>query len=402
MPEPWFQLDGFTDVIRGIPPVDVRFGAGRAAELGSYLEARGLGRAMLVAGRHVSADEKVMGPIREAIGPRVVGEFFEVTPGKRIEMVYAGIERMREVGADVLIGIGGGSSLDVARQVSTLAADGRSLDQLREQARSTDPPAFEAVPHHTAVVLVPTTLAGADLSTGGSVEVFDVAESPDDQPRWVNPQVVGPTAILYDPRLYESTPPRLLAGSAMNGFDKGIETIYSPRATAFSDAMAERGVALMGRGLLALATERSSGLEDAVAGAILVQVQRQISVVHAFGRAATRLTSMQQGIAHAVLVPHALRLLLSLAPLRREVLARALRTAGATATPDDGEAVVEGVSAIRDALGLPRSLADVPEADGIDVAACAAHVCGDRLLDASPLPRRLTPAEAASVFEAAA
>lgn len=398
----WFQLDGFTDRRRGIGPLDVVYGPDRVADIGRLLTGRGRSRALLVAGAHVSTDVSVMGPIRESLGDLVVGEFFEATPRKRIESIYAGIERMTEVDADVLIGIGGGSSLDTARQISAFAADGRPLSSFRDSVLAGEVPELTAPADRADVALIPTTLAGADLSKGGSIEVVAAPDAPDGRPKRINPQTVGPSLIVYDPRLFESTPRALLTGSAMNGLNKGIETLYSPRATLYSDALAAHGLTLMTTGLLGVAAGDPAGLERAVGGVILVQLQRQISVLHAFGHAVARYSGVQQGVAHAVITPHALRALLAVAPMRRDLIATTLRAAGVTAAADDAEAIIESVVTVRDALGLPARLRDVPGADALDPVRCAEHVCSDGLLAGAPLDRPLAVDEAVAVFEAAA
>lgn len=397
----WFQLDRFTDAGRGIPPVDIRYGPGRLRELGAYVAAGGWQRVMLVTGPNVSRNGAVMDPVTNALGPRIVGTFFETTPAKTVETIFDGIAVMRDCKPDLLVGIGGASSLVVARQMSALESDGRSIADVRDRVIGGDGLQLEVGASAAKVVAIPSTLAGGDLSAGGTFEVRGATASPDGHPSMANPLAVGPTAIFYDPEVLESTPPSLIAGSAINGLDKGIETLYSPRATVYSDAVAERGVTLMTRGILALGTDRTSGLQSLLSGLILVQLQRQVSVLHAFGHAFSRYSSIQQGVGHAVMAPHVLRLLLSLVQLRREVLGRALRAGGASEAADDGDAIVASLERLRDALGLPDRLSQIEGGRDLDLQRLAEHVCGDHLLDAAPLSRPLTVGQVRSVFEAA-
>lgn len=397
----WFQIDRFSDPGRGLAPVDVRYGPGRTAELGDYAGERGRHRVLLVTGANVAADSNVMGPVREALGARVVGEFLEATPAKSAATMYAGVERMIECGADLVLGIGGGATLVTARQISALAADGRPLSELQSLVLGGGSLRLRHTAAPTDVLLLPTTLAGADLSTGGSFELVPGGSAPDARPRVVNPQTVGAAAVFYDPRAFESTPGPVLAGSAVNGLNKAVESVYSPRATLLSDTLAARGVELMCRGLLRLADDRRSGLELAVAGVVFAQLKRDISVLHAFGHAVARHAGVQQGVAHAIVTPHVLRLLLSLVDLRRDVLAAAMRRAGATDEPDDATAVLAAVVAVRTALGLPARLAEVG-ARTTDLAGCVDDVRADPLMAGSPLERPLAAAEVQDVLVAAA
>lgn len=115
---------------------EIVYGRGCLNDLGAVLADRNLDDALVVRGQHVGANDDVMDPLRRGLGDRLTRVFDETTPAKAAETVYDGITVMRDVEPDVLIGVGGGSSLDVARQMSAFAADGRPLAHFREAARS--------------------------------------------------------------------------------------------------------------------------------------------------------------------------------------------------------------------------------------------------------------------------
>ncbi|NIP60511.1 MAG: iron-containing alcohol dehydrogenase, partial [Gemmatimonadetes bacterium] len=91
---------------------EIVYGRGAVGRLGDLLAARGLERALVVCGARVGANDALIDPVRRGLGDRLVGVFDGTTPAKSAGSVFAGIERMRRDEADVLIGIGGGSSLD--------------------------------------------------------------------------------------------------------------------------------------------------------------------------------------------------------------------------------------------------------------------------------------------------
>lgn len=373
-------------------------GRGAVGRLDDLLADRGLERALVVCGARVGANEAVIDPVRRGLGERLVGIFDGTTPGKAVETVYAGIEGMRRHGADALVGLGGGSSLDVARQMSVLATDGRSLDDLQEAARRgpIDRPADRGA---AEVVVIPTTLAGADLSAGGSVEVLPAHDSPTGDPVRVGGTAM-PTAAVYDPDLFETTPAGPLLGSAMNGFDKGIETLYARDANPVSDAPAIHGLRLLRSGLPRL--EDAGAMEEAVAGVVLVQLQRKIGIVHAFGHGLSHRYDVQQGLAHAVLVPHVLSYLLGKVDARRDLLAVALGVDPAPLTPEAlAEAIVGSVSGLRDALGLPDRLRDLGPVREADLPAIAAYVRKDPPTDRGPEGLEPTEDELEGVLRAA-
>ncbi|WP_435180568.1 iron-containing alcohol dehydrogenase family protein [Halorussus sp. AFM4] len=398
--------DAFEYEYRGC---DVVYGRGCADRLGEYLADRGLDRALVVCGSNVGANDDLMDPIRDGLGDRLAGVFDGTTPEKQAEAAFEAIDAMAEHDADVLVGVGGGSSLDVARQASVFAADGRSLADLREEARDdgdVTPPDATAG-ERPPVVVIPTTLAGADVSAGGSLEVLSADESPTGQPVTASGSAM-PIADFADPALFETTPTGALAGSAMNGVDKGIETPYARDADPVSDATAVHGLRLLRDALPAVVGEES-GAEDAadamdrvVAGALLVQLDRKLSVVHAFGHGFSRRYDVQQGAVHAVVVPHVLRYLFAEVDAARGLLAEGFGVDPDGKSDDEvAEAVVDAVAELRDALGVPTRLRDLPETREADLPAIAEFVVDDHMMERAPTGLDATPEDVEAVLREA-
>jgi alcohol dehydrogenase class IV len=324
--------------------------------------------------------------------------FVGPTSRKEVRTVAEAAEQAKDVRADTIVGVGGGASLVVARQAAALVADGRSVTQLQEEAARTSRLVLGTGRTPPVVVLLPTTLAGGDLSVGGSFTVLSAAESASGRPLVVNPATVGPDAVVYDPELFAATPDSVLASSAFNGLNKAVETVYGPSASHWSDAVAGRAVTLMTAGLLRLAEERLPALELAVSGVVLAQLKREISVLHAAGQAVSRHFGVQQGVAHAALTPPILAVLLGRADLRRAMLAACFREASATTSPDDAEAVVDAVATLRARLGLAATLA--PPASGpVDLRQCAEDWCADPLMWHAPAGVRLHPDDVLPLLE---
>ena len=395
--------DSFDHVHHGC---EIRYGRGRIAGLGEWLGDRGLDEALVVCGSNTGANDALMDPVREGLGEGLAGVFDGTTPDKRVETAYDLLDARAEVGADVLVAVGGGASLDVARQATLLAADGRDIDDLRAAADrdALGDLAPESGPAFPCVV-VPTTFAGADVSTGGSLEVFTADESPTGQPVTVSGSGAWPIADVADPALFETTPESVLAGSAMNGFDKGIETPYARDASPVSDAAAVHGLRLLSDALPRVAGDRPGGeaaTDRAVVGALLVQLDRKISVIHAFGHGFARRYDVQQGAIHAVVAPHALAYLFDEVDASRRALAAGLGVS-TDGRADDAiaEDVVAAVADVRDALDVPSRLRDLPETDADDLPAIAEFVAEDPPMERAPADLDATPEGILGVLRAA-
>jgi len=376
-----FQLDYFGS--------DLIYGRGRTERLSEVLANRDFDRALVVCGSNVGRNESVMQPIQRGLGDRLVGVFDETTPAKRAETVYDGIEKMEELGSDVLIGIGGGSSLDITRQMSVFAAHDSTLSSLRKDARSGQVPFPNPDGPLTSVVAVPTTFAGADMSSGGSIEVLSASDSPTGQPIRASGSVM-PEAILHDPALFETTPLSALAGSAMNGFNKGVETLYSSTATPITDGTSIHGLRLLYDSLPRLSSGGSDAMERAVLGTILVQFKRRTSIIHAFGHGFARRYPIQQGAAHAIVAPPVLRYVFSKVDARREHIAEGLDIDIRGRTDEEiADAIVEVVTEIRDSLDVPTRLRALDGVVKEDFPAVARFIVDD--LPDERLPSGLDP-----------
>lgn len=370
---------------------DLIYGRGCVGRLGDYLVERDLDRALIVCGSNVGANDELMEPIEEGLGDRLAGVFDGTTPEKSAEAAFGAIDEMHETDADVLVGIGGGSSLDVARQASVFAPDGRSLSELREEARNGEVSPPDSNDERPPVIVVPTTFAGADVSDTGSIGLLSAAESPTGQPASVGGSAM-PIADFADPALFETTPAGALTGSAMNGLDKGIETPYARDANPISDAAAVHGLRLLSDALPRVAdgSDDVGAMDRAVVGSLLVQIDRKISIIHAFGHGFARRYSLQQGSVHAVVAPHVLRYLFEEVDAGRALLAEGFGIDPAGRSDGElGEEIVEAVADVRDALDVPTRLRDLPETREEDLPAIAEFVVDDPPM--TRVPTRLEP-----------
>jgi alcohol dehydrogenase class IV len=386
-------------------PGVLRFGADCVTDLGTELGARGVERALVVAGRTVGTTPAVIDPVRAGLGDRLAGVFAETTPEKRLATAFDAVDAMREHDADAFVALGGGSSLDVATVASVLAATDQDPEAVGETFESTGTipiPQGELPP----IAAVPTTLAGAELS-----QVAGLTASPEsglvtaETGGGVSHPKLMPSAVFHDPELVATTPREVLAASAMNGFDKALESTYARTATPVTDATATRALGVLADALPALGSDpvTPADVEPVLEGILLAQygISRPdgttLSLVHAFGHALTRTYDVQQGAAHAVMAPHALAYVLENVDAGRDLLVDAFDVTD----PEDDDAIVAAVAAVRDALDLPTRLRDVDGPDRSEFATVAEHVLADSFMQNAPEGLDATAADIEAVLEAA-
>lgn len=376
-------------------PGAIVYGRDSVADLDTELTRHDIERALVITGETVGTTSAVIDPVREGIDDRFVGTFAETTPEKQLTTALNGAKRLREEDADAVVSLGGGSSLDTATIASMLAADDRSRETIRSEFEERGTLTLSS---GLPVFAVPTTLAGADLSVAAGVT--DRTDSKLIRGGVFDGRLM-PAALFYDPALIETTPHDILCASAMNGFDKGVESLYARNATPVTDATASRGLSLLSRGLPRLGAGKrdEQTLHDAIVGTILVQYGSSrgegttLSLIHAFGHGIARGFSVQQGGAHGIIAPHALRFLFDHVNGQRELLADALGVTANENPEATAETVIEAIVEIRDALGLPARLRSIDDLSKDDFPEIATDVATDGFI--SNTPDELETSEAA-------
>jgi len=317
-----------------------------------------------------------MDTIREGLGDRLAGVFDGTTPDKRVETAFDLLDRRAEVGADARLVVGrrreqprhrAAGDAPRCRRAGTSLTFARTLRSGRTRSATShqDRPALP-------VVVIPTTFAGADVSTGGSLEVLDADASPTGQPMTVSGGGAMPAIDLADPALFETTPQSVLAGSAMNGFNKGIETPYAAalRARERRDR-GPRDAAPAGRApARRRRPARRSGGDRPRRGRRAARPTRtEDPVIHAFGRRRASSYDVQRGTVHAVVAPHVLAYLFDEGGrASRRALANSARRRDRAGRDDAAiaEDVVSEVAAVRDSLPVPSRLRELDPVDEDD------------------------------------
>lgn len=377
-------------------PATIHYSRGAITDLPDILDEVGCERAMIFCGENTGSAAPLMDPIRAALDERCVHINTGSTPAKHIETAYEAVDQIDAYDVDVLIPVGGGATMDLARGIAVLASHTESLGTLRrtiEQGHSVDVP-----PTLLPVVGIPTTLAGSGQSIVGGARLtseYPGTPKPDPGTSLAGFTVIDarlmPTALIYDPALFETTPNNVLAASAMNGFDKAIEIIYTRHATPITDGTGMRALRHFSEGLPDLLPENES-IDATVMGLLLAQYglaqeeQYRAAIIHAFGHGFSMYYDVTQGDIHAIMAPHILQYVFSEVDGRRDIIANGLGIQTANRSESEiAAAIVETVRSIRDALDRPTNLRGIPELDRDDLPIIAAEIESDPFMANNPV-----------------
>ncbi len=211
-------------------------GAGAVDALGAVYEGFGWRRGLIVTSPSV-AKSPVVDTVVAALGrDRVAGVFADSREHTPITSIEAAYEMAQDHGADVVIGVGGGSSMDTAKGVVLASLSGSAdigqysgtLSGFR--SRLTDPVGHaveldrllrESRDRALPIVQVPTTLSAAEATQHAGITGRDGRKEQYHHP------FISARVILHDPRLTLSTPDRLWASTGIKALDHAVEIAYS-------------------------------------------------------------------------------------------------------------------------------------------------------------------------------
>jgi aldehyde dehydrogenase (NAD+) len=361
-------------------PTRIVFGEGSTLNVASEVEALGGTRALIV------TDEGLMNTnlpqrIRETLGDKCAGIFGEVQPDSGVHIVDRGVEMAQELGADILVSLGGGSSIDTAKAMTVVLKEGGKLAD-----HFIKPIEGPLMPH----IAIPTT-----SGTGSEVTWIAVVKDHDQGVKRIllSDQLIPKLAIL-DPQMTVGLPPLVTASTGMDAMCHAVEGIASVRREPISDAMnlhairlimeylprcVEKGGDLLARGQqMIAATIAGVGFGNSLVG-----------IVHAMAHIVGGRHGVPHGIANGILLPYGMRYNLDACPDRYALVAEAMavREKGMS----EKEAAVSAVDAMWEftkRIEHPQRLRDV----GVpkeDLEACATATLTEPSMFTNPRPGEL-------------
>ncbi len=327
------------------------FGNGMLKVLGDIVLSLGR-RALIVTGSgSVPMDDLVS--ILES--SNVVWEMFRVGHEPDVPSIQAGIAQAKVAESDVVIGFGGGSSIDSAKSIAALMTNlGSLMDYLEVIGDG------KKIQHAPAPIIAIPTTAG----TGAEVTRNAVIASPEFNVKvsMRDPKMIPDVAIV-DPELTYTMPPSVTASTGMDAFTQVIEAYVSNRANPITDALAREGIQRGARSLLAAYQdgENKAAREDMALTSLfggLALANGGLGAVHGFAGPIGGMFHAPHGEICASLLPYVMKYnvkVLAEMPGHEEMIARYEDVARwVTGDPDAGiENGVAFIQNLADALDIP-------------------------------------------------
>jgi alcohol dehydrogenase class IV len=216
-------------------PTEIRFGRGRLDEVGEVVARFGK-RCLIVTGSIFPTVDSVFDRIKSSLQKAGVewAHFDGVIPNPTTDCVTKGADMAKNFGAEVILGVGGGSSMDTAKAIAVEATHpGTAWDYLFFKTQPT-------------TKTLPTIAVSATSGSGSQVtQVAVMTETKTKTKSAIYNSILYPKVAIVDPDLMETLPPHITASTGFDAFCHAFESYLHPAASPYTDRMALEAIELV-------------------------------------------------------------------------------------------------------------------------------------------------------------
>jgi alcohol dehydrogenase class IV len=340
----------------GVPSF-VHFGVGVSNNVGEFAKDMGAKKAFVVYDKGVKAAGIMDGILTSLQNAGIEPvEYDGVLPNPPDTMVEEAAQLAREANVDVVVAVGGGSSIDSAKCISILLTNPSPLNQY--EGVNTIP-----VPGKP-LIAVPTT-----SGTGSEVTHFSIITAPKETRKIaLGGRFVGPTMAVADPLLTVGMPPKITAATGVDALTHAIEAYTSKWAMPPTDALALKAIELICNNLPE-ATKNGSNVEARSAmllGSMLGGIafnNAMVALVHAIAHPLSAHFHLPHGVANAAVLPYVMEFNALEVPAKYKEIAVAMGV-DVTGMTDAAaaQAAIDKVKELNKEVGIPTlKECDVPK-----------------------------------------
>jgi len=330
-----------------VPLQSIIWGTPAAEAVAQTVEREGAQRVMMIVSNTLNSKTDEIDKIKAGLGDKCVGVFDRCIEHVPLESVMEAVALTKETSPDLLLTVGGGTPIDLAKVVIFALSDNLdSVEALRERANSR-----QRNPSKLRQIIVPTTLSGGENSTiGGGTDT-----TTKDKNMYLGPDTCG-KAIIFDPAITLHTPEWLWLSTGVRAVDHAVESYCADDAHPLIEAQALHALRLFSRALRQVKqdpSDLSARLECqwavALASSSIGRVPMGAS--HGIGYVLGTVCGVPHGYTSCVMLPHVLQW--------NEPVTEAKQAAIAEALGSPHVSAADAVAALLNDIGMPRKLENV-------------------------------------------
>ena len=294
--------------------------------------------------------------------------YSNIKPNPTIENVQTGVEAFKKSGADYLIAIGGGSSMDTAKGIGIVIAnpefeDIRSLEGVA-------PTKNKSVP----IFAVPTT-AGTAAEVTINYVITDVEKNR--KMVCVDPKDI-PVVAFVDPEMMSSMPKGLTAATGMDALTHAIEGYITAGAWELSDMFHLKAIEIISRSLRNAVANTPEGRADLALGQYVAGMGFSnvgLGIVHSMAHPLGALYDTPHGVANAIILPTVMEYNAPATGEKYREIARAMGVQGVDSMTQEEyrKAAIDAVRKLSEDVGIPADLKAIVKEEDIPFLAQSAY-----------------------------
>lgn len=303
--------------------------------------------------------------------------YSNIKPNPTIENVQTGVAAFKKSGADYLIAIGGGSSMDTAKAIGIIIANPE-----HEDVRSLEGAVItknKCVP----IIAVPTT-----AGTAAEVTINYVITDVEKKRKFVcvDPHDI-PVVAVIDPDMMSSMPKGLTAATGMDALTHAIEGYITKGAWELSDMFHLKAIEIIARSLRDAVANTPKGREDMALGQYVAGMGFSnvgLGIVHSMAHSLGAFYDTPHGVANAILLPTIMEYNAVATGSKYRDIAKAMGVSG-TESMSEAEyrkAAIDAVKKLSADVGIPANLKEIVKPE--DVSALAASALADACTPGNP------------------
>ncbi|MDE7396959.1 MAG: lactaldehyde reductase, partial [Muribaculum sp.] len=369
------------------------FGPGARKELPGVVKSMGYTKALVVTDKGLmkfGVAQKVLDELDKAGIPYEI--FDEVKPNPTVSNVKAGIEACKKAGADFIIAIGGGSSMDTAKGIGIVVTNPEFADIVSLEGVA--PTTKKSLP----IIALPTT-AGTAAETTINYVIID--EDRQAKMVCVDPHDI-PVCAIVDAELMYSLPKSLTAATGMDAMTHAIEGLITKAAWEMSDMFELKAIEMIYKYLPIAVNDPSNpvgrngmAVAQYIAGMAFSNVG--LGVDHGMAHPMSALHDVPHGVACAILLPVVMRYNAPAAKEKYVDIAKVVGVYKDGMTVDEAaDAACKAIEDLSKLVGIPQSLTELGIKEE-DIPALAEQAINDVCTPGNP--REVTKEDIIAIYK---